>query len=244
MDQNNKNKVKNFFRKEGFYLVLFLCLCLIATVTVVTTRNKNVLKENENNGSEFTLNVDDESTSKTEKQNAERVENEEENLLAEENEEVVDENEEEVNVSSDTATEVIFNNPINGEVSREYTYPRPQVMTDGTSRNIRGIDVKAEVGTEVTAAAVGEVKEVSNKTEEGTYVVIAHANGLYTKYTNLAKDTRVNVGDRVTEETVIGTVGETSKIFTTSEFGEHLNIQVYDVNGKDLNPTSYFTFNQ
>ena len=90
----------------------------------------------------------------------------------------------------------------------------------------------------------GEVKEVSNKTEEGTYVVIAHANGLYTKYTNLSKDTRVNVGDRVTEETVIGTVGETSKIFTNSEFGEHLNIQVYDVNGKDLNPTSYFTFNQ
>jgi murein DD-endopeptidase MepM/ murein hydrolase activator NlpD len=242
MDQNKKNKVKNFFRKEGFYLVLFLCLCLIATVTVVTTRNKNVLKDNENKGSEFTLNVDDKATSETQKQNAERVENEE-GLLAEEDEEAEAE-EEDVNVSSDTSTEVIFNNPISGDILRAYTYPKPQPMSDGTSRNIRGIDIKAEIGTEITAAAVGEVKEVSNKTEEGTYVVIAHANGLYTKYTNLSKDTRVNVGDRVTEETVIGTVGETSKIFTTSEFGEHLNIQVYDVNGKDLNPTSYFTFNQ
>lgn len=243
MDQNKRNKVKDFFRKEGFYLVLFLCLCLIATVTVVTTRNKNVLKDNENKGSEFTLNVDDKPTSETQKQNAERVENEE-NLLAQENEEAEAENEEDVNVSSDTATEVIFNNPINGDISRAYTYPKPQLMSNGTSRNIRGIDIKAEIGTEVTAAAVGEVKEVSSKTEEGTYVVIAHANGLYTKYTNLSKDIRVNVGDRVTEETVIGTVGETSRIFTTSEFGEHLNIQVYDANGKDLNPTSYFTFNQ
>ncbi|WP_300385575.1 M23 family metallopeptidase [Clostridium sp.] len=244
MDQNNKNKVKTFFRKEGFYLVLFLCLCLIATVTVVTTRNKNLLKNNKDNGSEFTLKVDDKATSETQKQNAERVENEEEGLLAEESEKVDVDNQEDVNVSSDTTTKVVFKNPINGELLREYTYPKPQLMTDGTSRNVRGIDVKAEIGTEVMSAAVGEVKEVSNKTEEGTYVVIAHANGLYTKYTNLAKDTRVNVGDRVTEETVIGTVGETSKIFVTSEFGEHLNIQVYDVNGKDLNPTSYFTFNQ
>lgn len=243
MDQNKKNKVKNFFRKEGFYLVLFLCLCLIATVTVVTTRNRNLLKQNENSGNEFTLIVDDKPTSETQKQNAERVENEED-LLVEENEEAEAEAEEDVNVSSDTTTEVIFNNPIIGEVLRGYTYPKPQPMADGTSRNIRGIDIKAAIGTEVTAAAEGEVKEVSNKIGEGTYIVIAHANGLYTKYTNLAKDTRVNVGDRVTAETVIGTVGETSKIFTTSEFGEHLNIQVYDANGKDLNPTSYFTFNQ
>ena len=136
MDQNKKNKVKNFFRKEGFYLVLFLCLCLIATVTVVTTRNKNVLKDNENKGSEFTLNVEDKATSETQKQNAERVKNEED-LLAEENEEAEAENEEDVNVSSDTATEVIFSNPINGDILRAYTYPRPQLMADGTRRSKR-----------------------------------------------------------------------------------------------------------
>ena len=64
------------------------------------------------------------------------------------------------------------------------------------------------------------------------------------KYCNLSKDIRVNVGDKVTEETVIGTVGDSSKIFTNNEFGEHLNIQVQDVDGKDLDPTTYFTFNQ
>ena len=53
---------------------------------------------------------------------------------------------------------------------------------------------------EVRAAAEGEVKEVANKVEDGTYIVIAHANGLYTKYSNLSQETMVNVGDKVTEE--------------------------------------------
>lgn len=244
MDQNNKNKVKDFFRKEGFYLVLFLCLCVIATVAVVTTRKNTSLQQSNNTENEFTLNVDDKETSEIQKQNAERVENTQEVELTEEDQEEIASSEEDVNVSTGTNVEVHFSNPLEGEIAREYTYPKPQAMSDGTSRNIRGVDIKASIGTEVKAAAAGEVKEVSSKIEEGNYVVIAHANGLNTKYCNLSKDIRVNVGDKVTESTVIGIVGESSKIFTNSEFGEHLNIQVQDVNGKDLDPTTYFTFNQ
>ena len=248
MQQNRKDKVKDFFRKEGFYLVLFLCLCVIATVAVVTTKKNKSLEESSRDKNEFTLNIDDQETSEVKKQNAERVENDEINsgdeLAQEEEEEEVASSEEDVNVSAGTNTQVVFSNPIEGVVSRGYTYPKPQAMADGSSRNIRGIDVFATVGTEVKAAAVGEVKEVSSKVEDGNYVVIAHANGLYTKYTNLSNDIRVNVGDTVTEETVVGTVGDTSKIFTNNEFGEHLNIQVQDSDGNDLDPTAYFTFSE
>jgi len=242
MHQNKKDKVKDFFRKEGFYLVLFLCLCVIATIAVVTTKKNKSLGESNKEKNEFTLNIDEE-TSEAKKQNAERVEGNRSDELAQEENEVAS-SEEDVNVSTGTNTQVVFANPIEGVVSRGYTYPKPQVMTDGTSRNIRGINISATVGTEVKAAAVGEVKEVSTKVEEGSYVVIAHANGLYTKYTNLSNDIRVNVGDKVTEETVIGTVGDTSKIFTNNEFGEHLNLQVQDSDGKDLDPTTYFTFSE
>ena len=241
MDQNKKDKVKDFFRKEGFYLVLFLCLCVIATVAVVTTKKNKALEQSNQSQNEFTLNVDDKATSDLQKQNADRVENTQNNVLAE-NE--IASTEEDVNVSTGTNVEVSFANPLDGSIARGYSYPKPQAMSDGSSRNIRGIDIKASVGTEVKAAAVDEVKEVSSKIEEGNYVVVAHANGLYTKYCNLSKDIRVNVGDKVTEETVIGTVGDSSKIFTNNEFGEHLNIQVQDVDGKDLDPTTYFTFNQ
>lgn len=238
MNVNKKDKVKDFFRKEGFYLVLFLCLCVIATVAIVTTKKNKSLEENNRAQNEFTLNVEEQETSDLKKQNAERVEEDTTNELAEAEEES------DLNVSAGTNTEVIFSNPINGVLSRGYTYPKPQLMSDGTSRNIRGIDISAAVGSEVYAAAIGEVKEVSSKVEEGNYVVIAHANGLYTKYTNLSNDIRVNVGDRVTEETVVGTVGNSSKIFTNDEFGEHVSIQVQDSNGKDLDPTAYFTFKE
>ncbi|AYE34751.1 M23 family metallopeptidase [Clostridium septicum] len=246
MDQNKKDKVKNFFRKEGFYLVLFLCLCLVATVTVVTSK-KNKLKQEQAKQSEkeFTLNVDDKTTSEVQKQNADRVQNNTEEKVAqtenETNQEVAT-TEKDVNVSAGTNSEVKFINPIEGTISRSYSYPKPQGMKDGTSRNIRGIDVKAKVGTDVKAAAVGEVKEVSKRAEEGNYVLIAHANGVNTKYCNLDSDIKVKVGDKVTEETVIGKVGESSKIFTNSEFGEHINLQVQDSNGKDLDPTKYFTY--
>ncbi|MBD7915788.1 M23 family metallopeptidase [Clostridium sp. Sa3CUN1] len=239
MNLNKKDKVKDFFRKDGFYLALFLCLCVIATVAIVTTKKNNSLEENNTAQNEFTLNIDEQETSEAKKQNAERVEEDITNELVE-----AEEEESDLNVSSGTNTEVIFSNPINGVISRGYTYPKPQLMSDGTSRNIRGIDISAAIGSEINAAAVGEVKEVSSKVEEGNYVVIAHANGLYTKYTNLSNDIRVNVGDRVTEETVIGTVGNSSMIFTNDQFGEHVSIEVQDASGKDLDPTAYFTFKE
>ncbi|CDG02647.1 Putative Metalloendopeptidase-like membrane protein [Clostridium chauvoei JF4335] len=244
MDQNKKDKVKNFFRKEGFYLVLFLCLCLVATVTVVTSKKNKISKEKvQQSEKEFTLNVDDKATSEAQKQNADRVKNNTEKEVAQaQQEEEVATTEEDTNVSAGTTTEVKFSNPIEGTISRVYSYPKPQEMKDGTSRNIRGIDIKATVGTEVKSAAVGEVKEISKRAEEGNYVVIAHANGINTKYCNLGSDMKVKVGDKVTEETVIGTVGDTSKIFSNNEFGEHLNLQVQDSNGKDLNPTTYFNY--
>lgn len=245
MDQNRKNKVNDFFRKEGFYLILFLCLCVIATVAVVTTKNTKISEQSNGGKSEFTLNADEKERSEIQKQNADRVENSniQENDLAQESQEVAS-NEEDVDVSIGTNVEVKFSNPLDGLIAREYTYPKPQNIGNGVSRNIRGIDIKASVGTEVKAAAVGEVKEISNKSEEGNYVVIAHANGLYTKYCNLSKDISVNIGDKVTEETVIGTVGDSSIIFKNNEFGEHLNIQVQDSDGKDLDPTTYFTFSE
>lgn len=249
MDNNKKEKLKEFFRKEGFYIVLFLCLCVVAAVTVVTTNDNNEPEQATEEQNEFTYNTDEEEVSSdTQMQNADRVENDTDEMVenteevVENSSEVVDETSKDLNVSAGTTTEVKLSNPVEGSIARGYTFPKPQEMKDGTHRNIRGIDIKAGVGTEVKAAAVGEVKEVSSKAEEGNYVVIAHANGVNTKYSNLGNDVKVKVGDKVTEESVIGAVGDSSKIFTNKEFGEHLNIQVQDSNGKDLDPTKYFSY--
>lgn len=276
MDQNKKNKVKDFFRKEGFYLVLFVCLCIVATVAAFTIRKNSVAKEQNKVNNELSLNeVEDNNSSETDsnfnKQNAERVENNDE--LANSNEESLSEPEvasvddevatsdqEEVaenqtteateekvaDVSAGTDTEVVLSLPIDGNVaiSREFgkmirTYV-DETRSEDTSR--RGIDINAAVGTVVKSAAEGKVEEVSSNTTDGTYVVIAHANGLKTKYTNLSEEVKVAVGDVVSTGTEIGTVGNTSGIFTSKVCGDVLNVQVQDANGNDVDPSAYFDF--
>lgn len=276
MDQNKKNKVKDFFRKEGFYLVLFVCLCIVATVAAFTIRKNSVAKEQNKVNNELSLNeVEDNNSSETDsnfnKQNAERVENNDE--LANSNEESLSEpevasvddevatndqeevaenqtteitQEEVADVSAGTDTEVVLSLPIDGNVaiSRDFgkmirTYV-DETRSEDTSR--RGIDINAAVGTVVKSAAEGKVEEVSSNTTDGTYVVIAHANGLKTKYTNLSEEVKVAVGDVVSTGTEIGTVGNTSGIFTSKVCGDVLNVQVQDANGNDVDPSAYFDF--
>ena len=79
MDQNKKNKVKDFFRKEGFYLVLLVCLCVVATIAAFTIKKNSVAKEQNKTSNELSLNdVQDSNSSEVDsnvnKQNAERVE--------------------------------------------------------------------------------------------------------------------------------------------------------------------------
>ena len=274
MDQNKKNKVKDFFRKEGFYLDLLVCLCVVATVAAFTIKKNSVAKEQNNTSNELSLNdVQDSNSSEVDSnfnmQNAERVENNDElaeandNEISQEevtnevdndtndtNEAIVSENqnnseqEADVDVSAGTDSNIVLSLPIDGEVaiSREFgkmvrTYS-DETRSEDTSR--RGIDINAAVGTTVKAAAEGKVEEVSSNTTDGTYVVIAHANGLKTKYANLSEDVKVAAGDTVSAGTEIGTVGNSSGIFTSKICGDVLNVQVQDANGKDVDPSAYF----
>lgn len=274
MDQNKKNKVKDFFRKEGFYLVLLVCLCVVATVAAFTIKKNSVAKEQNNTSNELSLNdVQDSNSSEVDSnfnmQNAERVENNDElaeandNEISQEevtnevdndtndtNEAIVSENqnnseqEADVDVSAGIDSNIVLSLPIDGEVaiSREFgkmvrTYS-DETRSEDISR--RGIDINAAVGTTVKAAAEGKVEEVSSNTTDGTYVVIAHANGLKTKYANLSEDVKVAAGDTVSAGTEIGTVGNSSGIFTSKICGDVLNVQVQDANGKDVDPSAYF----
>ena len=274
MDQNKKNKVKDFFRKEGFYLVLLVCLCVVATVAAFTIKKNSVAKEQNNTSNELSLNdVQDSNSSEVDSnfnmQNAERVENNDElaeandNEISQEevtnevdndtndtNEAIVSENqnnseqEADVDVSAGTDSNIVLSLPIDGEVaiSREFgkmvrTYS-DETRSEDISR--RGIDINAAVGTTVKAAAEGKVEEVSSNTTDGTYVVIAHANGLKTKYANLSEDVKEAAGDTVSAGTEIGTVGNSSGIFTSKICGDVLNVQVQDANGKDVDPSAYF----
>ena len=265
MDQNKNTKVKEFFKKEGFYLVLFVCLCVVATASAFAIKNNKSEEKATENPNEFTLNIEEkaDNASEIQRQNAERVQGndqiaeqttEESQEVAMEEQEVALEDEvaseqevasEESDVSvSNTDTQVAFNLPLEGSLARAFgTMVRIESSENSTvDQSRKGIDLSTTIGAVVTVAAEGVVEEVSQNVSDGNYIVIAHANGLKTKYANLSPEISVSVGDYVEQGAEIGTVGNSSEIFTSSICGDVLTLQIQDANGADVDPANYFNF--
>jgi murein DD-endopeptidase MepM/ murein hydrolase activator NlpD len=81
---------------------------------------------------------------------------------------------------------------------------------DGASANAVhfGIDIASPTGTPVRAGGAGRVVMVANRVISGRTVVIEHLPGVYGLHYHL-HEARVEVGDVIDAEDVIGTVGAT-----------------------------------
>jgi murein DD-endopeptidase MepM/ murein hydrolase activator NlpD len=95
-----------------------------------------------------------------------------------------------------------------------------------------GIDYAAPVGTPVWASASGKVVEVGMKRGSGNTIVIAHSNGLNTRYYHLSRFARgLHAGQQVRQKDVIGFVGTTGL-----STGPHLHFSVTK-NGAFVDPS-------
>ena len=101
--------------------------------------------------------------------------------------------------------------PVEGEPVAEYAMEC--LSYNATTRDWRvhaGVDLAAEAGTEVKAAADGEVYTVYEDPQMGMTVVIRHEDGYTTHYASLAQEVFVSAGDKVQLGEAIGTVGSTA----------------------------------
>ena len=87
-----------------------------------------------------------------------------------------------------------------------------------------GVDIAAEEGAEVCAAADGVVYTTYKDDHLGMTVVIRHDGGYTTQYSSLAEDLQVSAGDSVKLGQVIGCVGSTALI--ESAIGPHVHFSV------------------
>ena len=87
-----------------------------------------------------------------------------------------------------------------------------------------GVDIAAEAGTKVCAAADGEVYTVYEDDTLGTTVVIRHAGGYVTKYASLAEAVTVAPGEQVKMGQPIGAVGCSALL--ENSIGEHVHFSV------------------
>jgi len=239
MDKKNFNKMSNFFKKEGFYVVLFVCLCVVATVAAVTSKsNKTPVKPpvvqesaKDAKGSEIVAQEANEEYDNAlqVKKNTVPSKSTVDNTQTNNTKTKTSTNKTSAAVSKTVDTK--FANPVEGTLARAYS--EDPVWSDSTStyRPVLGIDIKTDLGKEVVAALDGKVLEVGEG-EYGKYVAIYHQNGLTTVYANLDPDIKVSKDKSVKKGEVIGKVGNTSLRSGYEKYGSHLHFEV--VKGKDI----------
>ena len=120
---------------------------------------------------------------------------------------------------------LITGSPVEGQ--EVFGYAMEALSYNQTTRDWRthnGVDIAAEEGTEVMAAADGQVYTTYEDETMGYTVVIRHEGGYTTHYSSLSQDLRVKAGDSVKMGDVIGTVGSTALVETV--LGPHVHFSV------------------
>ncbi len=114
--------------------------------------------------------------------------------------------------------------PLTGETVTPYSMK--ELLYNATMDDWRthdGIDIAAEEGSSVAAAAAGKVTAVTDDYWMGTTVTIQCAGGYELTYASLQSGPRVSVGDTVRPGDIIGAVGSTS-LLEGSEAHLHFSV--------------------
>lgn len=132
------------------------------------------------------------------------------------------------------AEELVFAMPASGDILAEYSAELSFNEALGDYRAHNGIDIAADEGCSISAAADGTIEDIySNAFGDG--VTISHANGITTKYMCLGGVENFKAGDEVKAGDVIGTVGKSKGESVTEP---HLHFELYKDN-TPANPMDY-----
>ena len=118
-------------------------------------------------------------------------------------------------------------------------YSMEALSYNQTTRDWRvhnGIDIAAEEGTPVCAAADGVVESIREDDALGYTVVIRHDGGYTTQYSSLSQELSVKSGEAVAMGQVIGCVGSSALLETT--LGPHVHFSVTS-QGKPMDPAEF-----
>lgn len=130
--------------------------------------------------------------------------------------------------------------PVEGDVvaafsGTELTYN--EALGDWRTHN--GMDIAADLGTEVLAAADGTVESIANDPVTGTTLTLSHSGGMTTVYGNLDPDTlSVAVGDTVTAGQVLACVGSSAAGEAAGAAFLHFAVTV---DGQGVDPQFYLS---
>lgn len=225
MNENKSGKMDKFLNGKGFYIVLALCMVVIG-ISVWTIASHSVVK---NVDADISLENDGDTAPVMSEATPSPI-----------IEEMDTEDADEVGVwtQDDVWTEPekwVW--PVEGEVSREYSVDALKYdVTMADWRTHDGLDIAAEMGAPVCAAADGTVADIKNDELYGTTVTIDHGAGMKTVYSNLEATPTVSAGDKVSAGDTIGAVGSSAICEVSQE--PHVHVALIK-DGNSVNPQNY-----
>lgn len=233
--QHNNSKSKgfrSFVKEKGYYIVLLLCAVAVGTSAYFLLTRKSPVSQKtvapviatEPAVSEASVDGDSVSESVQGQQDVQQ------NNPAAAKPETVTE------PTSPKRLETA--RPIGGETVMAFA--ADHLAYNETTRDWRtheGVDFRAEEGQDVCAAADGTVYAIYEDESLGMTVVLQHADGYTTHYSNLSEEVSVSVGQSVKQGDVLGSVGTTACVETAAQ--PHLHFAVYQ-NNAPVDPEEFF----
>lgn len=244
MDKKLFNKSSNFLKREGFYVILFVCLCIVATVAAVASKNNKIVKAPTptkvvvkdvpkiTDGADL---VPDNAIQVKKPTNIEAVKTPEA-----------------VASVSKTVGMTGCKLPISGKVVVPYSSEN-SIMVNSTEKSqsykkIFGMIIQCNNATTdyVCAVLEGNVdKVIADNFGDGVKVIVNHGNGYKTVYANLdPKALVVKEGQKVKQGDKLGKTGNSSEYYTLQEkYGNYLYLQVLNSKTDEpVNPVTYIKY--
>lgn len=224
-----KDKVKRFFKNNGFYLLLLGCVVAVFAAGVAI-----LSRQQDDPGEPVIAYVTPVHLDQTEPTAPVAAEDGEEN-----GEDVFHAVTPEPESSASPEPQRIQSlaRPLEGSIQVDYSGKK--LTYNKTTREWRthpGVDIAGSDGSAVTAAADGTVSAVKDDPRYGKMVVLDHGSDTYTVYCGFG-NIQVKEGAAVKCGDVLGTLG--GEIFCEREQGMHLHFEVL-VNGSSADPNEYW----
>lgn len=231
MKNNKKGGIGGFLAGRGFYAAMAVCLIgAVGAAWITASRTISSLNEKDN------VSVPENRVVSEEKYNPE------DSIFASED---VAKPKEDVKIedpkpsSPEENTFSFFKKnefalPLSGKISGSHSggeLVKYEALDEWRTHD--GIDISAETGAEIKAAANGKISAVTNDPLWGTVVEISHEGNIVTVYSGLAPELPVKPGDEVKLGDVIGTLGETN--LAEIDKDSHLHFAMKE-NGKFIDP--------
>ena len=231
----NRENVKAFLKKQGLYVLIFLCVAAAGIIAIIAWPRDDgsqppQVGENDPASVIGDTSLEDELAMQTPKPSPAPT------ATAMPTPSATPEETEKEKPNKSGGGSIKLRKPVDGKIINSFSGDElvffPSLNTWATHN---GTDIQADKGASVSAAMAGTVIEAYTNEADGGVVVIKHSDSIETFYAGLS-DLLVSEGDKVNAGDVIGTVGEIPKEL---DLPSHLHFE-YKVNGEWKDPAKFF----